>query len=459
MARITLIDPPLAVEKFKGDKLISYDFVKHKFPVCTSVGLELLSHQLNTAGRQVDILKAYTLGYGEEDVLKRVFDFQPHFVGFTTKNISFEPAIKIAEQIKKSDPTIKIILGGVEATILNKEVFSFTDSVDYVIMGDGESAINDVINNPDIIQSNGVLTKKSSVMLPPINYAFEKNTYPERLVLAEELLKGFVPGVQTSRGCSYGACTFCAPAAACRMSKRKWTPRSAENVVSEIRYLRDNFGANQIVFNDDDFIGLDWDRAHKIFYDTHKLFSDQELYFDLNVTQIYPNHLQLLIKEGLQGVFVGIESFNKKNLRMYNKGYDAKYAKEQLRELQKLNLPFDVGFMPINPQSSFEDVVSDIYEALDSGITNPVKLTHNLILSLGTPIYATLCGPQHPHDIIHEYTPSDPRIIQLKDEFQSLPLQPDKINKNNLKKGLDQIVAKINKKYGCRINKNTLMGP
>jgi radical SAM superfamily enzyme YgiQ (UPF0313 family) len=70
--------------------------------------------------------------------------------------------------------------------------------------------------------------------------------------------------------------------------------------------------------------------------------------------------IKKLIKVGLKCIQVGIEAGNNQALKTYNKRYTIDDVHKTLNLLQDLKMPFDFGFMILNPDSTFATVKEDI---------------------------------------------------------------------------------------------------
>jgi magnesium-protoporphyrin IX monomethyl ester (oxidative) cyclase len=152
-------------------------------------------------------------------------------------------------------------------------------AVDYVVIGEGEETIIDLIDclegNKDISTLDGISYKeKGKVKIIPKTKFIEdldKLPFPARHLLNMEKYFGleashghrkkkrFSP-IVTSRGCPAG-CTFCS---AHRVWGRKFRARSAENVVAEMKHIKEKYGIEEIMFEDDNTT-LNVQRAEKIF--------------------------------------------------------------------------------------------------------------------------------------------------------------------------------------------------
>lgn len=157
------------------------------------------------------------------------------------------PIVKvIAETIKSRDPGAEIILGGIHAT-------SVPDSIDpifdRVVVGEGELAILKVLDDFENGIKNRFYREKHisclddipfpAYNLIPFDSAFSKNAF--------EVGGAPAASVLASRGCPF-SCSFCA-------SRKMWPGktrfRSIENVISEIDWLKTDYGIKNLRFQDD----------------------------------------------------------------------------------------------------------------------------------------------------------------------------------------------------------------
>ncbi len=86
--------------------------------------------------------------------------------------------------------------------------------------------------------------------------------------------------ILTSRGCPY-LCTFCSSGLT---NKRVMRYRKPENIVEEIKYLKEKYGVDEIFFSDDN-LTMDLKRAEDIF----NLLIDQKINIHWRGSQWFKN--------------------------------------------------------------------------------------------------------------------------------------------------------------------------
>ncbi|PLX06985.1 MAG: hypothetical protein C0596_12685 [Marinilabiliales bacterium] len=162
----------------------------------------------------------------------------------------------ITKILKSLFPESKIVLGGPHVTVLKERVFDECNDVDYLISGEGEYTLLNLIKNNDISPDN--LFLKDNPAYRKIVKA--ETVLPELLPMpAYDLLKfdRYVPppaslnskhpgiGIITTRGCPF-QCTFCT-----KISGSHLRFYTIKQVVDQIKYLKEKFKIKQFHFYDD----------------------------------------------------------------------------------------------------------------------------------------------------------------------------------------------------------------
>ena len=185
--------------------------------------------------------------------------FQPDVVGisFWTARVMF--GLDLAEQIKKSDPRITIVAGGVHATILPEEVLRSV-VVDYVIRGEGEFAFASLLA---CIRKGGAgitgldnlsfIDGQDGMVNNPITYCNDLDELPfpgyQHFIGYKTFNKNVFKSIMFSRGCPYN-CNYCA---SYKIWSRKTRFHTPAYIVKMIKHLNGTFGTDYFQFDDDIF--------------------------------------------------------------------------------------------------------------------------------------------------------------------------------------------------------------
>jgi anaerobic magnesium-protoporphyrin IX monomethyl ester cyclase len=299
------------------------------------LGIGYISSHLQSKGWKVLIIDGLNLGLNNQAVADRCGDCD--VVGITCLTDFYLETIDLSKKLKAAGKIV--VLGGVHPSVMPEE--SLRESgADYVIVGEGEIAMEELIRTldkrqkPDNIPGVYFLgcqnfSKRSLIdnldELPfPDWEQLDPRTYQKAPHGA--VIKNFpVAPVVTTRGCPY-ICTFCA-------SPRFWGQRlrfrSPENVVEEIKYLVNDFGVKEIHFEDDN---LTLNREHIV------KICELIIKNNLKISWATPNGvradkvdeelLKLMKKAGCYYIVFGVESGNQDILNNIKK-------KETLADIEK----------------------------------------------------------------------------------------------------------------------------
>ncbi|MBE0479063.1 radical SAM protein, partial [Candidatus Aerophobetes bacterium] len=120
---------------------------------------------------------------------------------------------------------------------------------------------------------------------------------------------------------------------------------------------------------------------------------------------------------GLMSVYIGIESGNNEGLRTYNKHYTVDDSYKVVTILQDLEMPFEFGFMILNPDSTFATLKQDIAFLKEIGKSGQA-IVHftKMVPYAGTSIARRLKKEGKLKGTIDapDYTYKDPRIELLQ---------------------------------------------
>ncbi|MBW1840354.1 MAG: cobalamin-dependent protein, partial [Deltaproteobacteria bacterium] len=151
------------------------------------------------------------------EFLRDLTQLQPKAIGISCTAIAqAEEVIDLCNLVKKHDPDIFIFLGGYFPTVYYEEIFTRTQTVDLIVIGEGEEATLKIIEhlekgkdprNPEI--PNSAWQENGQIRLSRENLRFDLH---KKAQLNLELLRhpkayDILP-YAFSRGCPY-QCSFC----------------------------------------------------------------------------------------------------------------------------------------------------------------------------------------------------------------------------------------------------------
>lgn len=174
----------------------------------TNLAIRLL-YELNEGHPGLE-WKEFTIKENKDEVAEHCSHF--NVVAFSCYIWNISQTLAVAKKIKALNPSVKILLGGPEVSYEYDAVIA-GDEVDYIIVGEGETAFQTFLTSfPNIEQvPNLVFKKNEQVIANPVAPMFDlknfANSMPYRFDKPEELANK-VLYIETSRGCPY-KCEFC----------------------------------------------------------------------------------------------------------------------------------------------------------------------------------------------------------------------------------------------------------
>lgn len=249
----------------------------------TPLGLAYLGGYLEKEGYKVKILDIANEGYynveingdfvtyglNDGEIRKKIREFQPDVVGvsciFSAQAENAKHALKLVKEI---DPKILTMIGGSHPTYDILNVLD-KDYVDFVIIGEGELPTSQLLNalngGEDLYNIGGLAYKPNGNKVVNNHRQYIENLddlpFPAWHLLNMEMYFKInlpqnpypvgkrVAQIITSRGCS-AKCVFCTTT---NFWGNRYRGRSAENVVAEIKELKEKYDIDEIQFTDDNF--------------------------------------------------------------------------------------------------------------------------------------------------------------------------------------------------------------
>ena len=351
------------------------------------LGILYLGTILKENGFKIDLLDAAARFYRKEKVLQWIKQVKPDLVGITTFTIAFLPTINLVKIIKEWNPSIKIVLGHYHPTIQAENIIrKYSDICDYIVRGEGEFVLlklcESLEKNPDKdpVDIRGLTFGDSNQKIistpdAPLIIDLDALPFPDRKLIdfdyrwnfsGFEFSKSKLTSIISSRGCPFN-CSYCACS---KFAKRRFRPRSPENIVNEMLIL-DQQGYNELNFVDDNFT-LVPKRTIKICELIKKEKIDINWHTDGRVDQTSQNMLNWMRKAGCRSLWFGFESANQRILDIFNKKTNVTQFNEAIRKARKAKIDLLVGlFMLGAPTETLGEVKNTIQFAVNSDIDIP----------------------------------------------------------------------------------------
>jgi len=329
--KVLLIEPPKKVWEMMGDC------------VAPPLGLAYVAGTLEREGIEVGIVDCNASELTWPQLKEAIAEAQPDLVGATAMTPYFHAAARAMRIAKEDDPGIATVLGGPHVTFLAEETLTAHPEVDFVVRGEGERKLLDLIRclegdgDPSSVQ--GIAFRQDDRVVqtlepPPLDVnALPMPAYHLLPMQAYrfEVMVNFTT-LLASRGCPH-RCTFCAE---WPFWGDGWRPRDPEAVVEEIELLHRRYDRQSFWFGDDCF-NVDGDHMRAI--------SEGILKRGLEIAWFYQGRADLVIKHrdvlplmrraGNLMVQLGIEASTDGELSSFRKQLTVEQVREAVHLLRQ----------------------------------------------------------------------------------------------------------------------------
>jgi radical SAM superfamily enzyme YgiQ (UPF0313 family) len=339
--RILLVNPPMAH--------IGAEFMMEDVPL----RLEYLASYIRT---QVEAVEVLDLANSPGDLAKSMKKFRPDLVGISINYISTHAnALKMAAIAKAAG--YPVVLGGYHATAM-VETFLKDPSVDFVVRGEGEETLRELVSDAPFDQIRGLSYWKDNAAFHnddrPLIADLDTIPFPDRSRRDRKYKLPFADldsnvstayeMIITSRGC-WGRCTFCTEGLMTDGTQRY---RKPEKVIQELdEIVRLHKGKRlRIHIADPNFGGKR--RITEELYERMAAWrktcgADVRFFVSLRPSAISESRelTKKMFQAGIDYLFVGMESPNNEELKRVLKGGEtrerqetaAKYLREEGAEI------------------------------------------------------------------------------------------------------------------------------
>lgn len=310
------------------------------------------------------LVKAKSIGNLLDDMAAYLNSLNARVIGFSTNSTCHHIAIEVSRIIKESNPDVRIMLGGHQASLTATETLEAFSWIDLVAIGESELNIVPIIEaltgdighlsevkgiayqGPDrVIKTPEVELLNNLDKIPILDYDLinmdidlDKNnniTFP----------------IEVGRSCPF-VCTFC-----CTKTfwKQKFRMKSVSRLIEEIEYIMQRYGATDFHFLHDLFTF-----NNKIVIDLCNEIINRGLKIrwicSARVDTVSEDMIAIMHQAGCRRIFLGIESGSPKIQRLIRKNIKVETIWDKVRIIRKYGIKIEAGFMYGFPDETKEDV-------------------------------------------------------------------------------------------------------
>jgi anaerobic magnesium-protoporphyrin IX monomethyl ester cyclase len=319
------------------------------------------------------------IGLSDADIKARIADIKPTIVGisclFTNQQAT---ALQVARLAKDVDPAIVTVMGGAHATAAADQLLGHNE-VDLIVRGPGEECFADVVRA--ILEGGGVKhipgvayreRETGRIVVPPPAVtsrpieelpfpAYHKIPVHKYFAMAEHspIHPSCPPAmpILTARGCPYH-CTFC-------YVSYSWgtniNHRSLDNVLREVRMLRDTYGVRELHVMDDNF-GFYRDFSCDFLAQSRTLGIEKIVPFSGATMKALkdPVFMEALRDAGLHYLSIFVESGSPETLRKVRKPHNIAMVDQVIRQARERDFLIYGFFVLGFPWQSIADMEHEV---------------------------------------------------------------------------------------------------
>lgn len=365
MKNLLLLNPPFK-KKFSRDS---------RSPAVTKSGtfyypiwLAYATGLLEKTGFNVKLIDAPAKGLGIRDVLGIIDDFSPAMVAVNTSTPSIYEDIKCAEEIKKYNRDIIIVLVGRHVSSLPEETMSLSSYIDIIALGEYDYTLRDVAlllnsGSYDFAKIEGIIWRKGdkikkNPMRKPIedldNIPFVSQVYLRHLNIYDYFYAHSlypIVAIVTGRGCPHQCFYCCYPQT---LFGHRLRLRSPQDIANEFKFINNHIPFVKEIMIEDDTFTVNKNHVEEL---AERLISiKNKIPFSGNSRADITDFdlLKKLKKAGCRLLCVGYESGNQEILDSMKKGIKLSKAIEFTKLCKKAGILIHGCFMVGNPGETKE---------------------------------------------------------------------------------------------------------
>lgn len=311
------------------------------------LGILSLKSYACSKGFKADVMDMAIENLSVDSALPKILDLNPKVLGVSMLDDTKIMGFSLIRKMREAGYQGKIVIGGYFPTFSSNDILQDFPEVDFIVRGEGELTLVELLNvllnnkNINIREIQGLSYRENQKIIEnqarPLIIDLDILPPVDRKYAADCIQNNQPLRVYATRGC-WGGCSFCDIISLYNHSRGKqWRRRPVDKLADELRHLVETYKTSHFIFNDDQFLvkgkkSLEYVEEFATALEDRKL----EITFDLmcradTVTRPVMRRLQSV---GLQRVFLGLESFDPKQLERYQKGISVRQNLRALRILK-----------------------------------------------------------------------------------------------------------------------------
>jgi len=320
-----------------------------------------------------------------EQVLGLIEELEPGIVGFSLMAAHYIRSAKMAGEVKQRFPRLPVVWGGVHPTLAPEECIAHADMI---LRGEGEEPLLELLNRMekgdpchDILNlwikkdgdriENPLRPLQENLDLFPFPRFNPERTYilsrgkihqfSKKIYQDSVWRGGQIYDIMVTRGCPH-SCTYCCNSAFRKLYRGKYLrSRSIEHVISELQYVKEQFGfVKSFKIQDDSFLINRSDDWLKSFCSQYRKKVGLNLMANLSPGQISEKRIELLREAGLTYVQMGLEGSDRVNREVFRRAIRKDVFLKASSTLNKYGIAAHYDVIMDNPYADDDDILEMI---------------------------------------------------------------------------------------------------
>lgn len=326
-------------------------------------------------------------------------------VGLSSICGSYPLTLRLAQEIRRTNPQAKIVLGGPQASVVDVATLNAFLCVDVVVRGEADDTFPSLL---ELFESEaawqtmpGITFRRDDEVIRNPNAPVVENL--DRLPLPAFDLdlrlkdRGGVH-LEIGRGCPF-ACTFCSTN---DFFRRNFRLKSPSRMIADIASLKNEYGLGYFSLVHDMYT---IDRKKVVAFCDAVVESGEKFTWGCSARTdcIDDELLELMARAGCTGIFFGIETGSQRLQHVINKKLDLSEAVQRIACADRNGIKTTVALIAGFPEETRDDLRDTIHFFIDS-----LRFDHaEPQCSLLAPLAATPVYDQHKDHLVFDHVFSD----------------------------------------------------
>ncbi len=328
--------------------------------VYVPIGQAYVAASLEKAGHELRMLDFNAGRVSQDDLARQVRWAQ--VVGIGGLITEYENIVGLSRRVKAIKQDTFLVLGGPMASSMPERMLGETNA-DAVVLNEGEVSMPVLCHilerNQGLQDVAGIVYRQDGQVvrtamrgfitdldrLPfPARHLLDMKPYLQDYLRSTNVAKELRTKVRgtnliSSRGCPF-SCVFCSKVPL----GSKWRARSAQNMIDEVNLLHEEYGVNELVYNDDTFV-LDRKRVFEFCALLERERYKLVWYCNARVNLVDKEMLEAMYAAGCRFIAYGIESGNQEMLDLMRKGITLEKARNAAKWTKEAGICVAGSFM------------------------------------------------------------------------------------------------------------------